>query len=96
MPQIATSTGAITAVPQNRLRESIVFTNIDTTNSIFLDNKNIGTITANNAGIKLRAGDSIALNKLIDGDAQITDSWQAIADAGTPTLLWFETETITR
>jgi hypothetical protein len=96
MPQFATSTGAQVAVPQNRLRKSIVFTNIDTTDSIFLENTNVGTITASNAGIRLRPGDSIAFNDLIDGDAQITDRWQCIASANTPTLLWFETETVQR
>lgn len=94
--QVPTSTAAKVVVPQNRLRVSIVFTNIDPTNSIFLDTSQAGTITTSSAGIRLRAGDSIALNGLLDGGAQITDAWQAIADAGTPTLLVYETESVQR
>jgi hypothetical protein len=94
--QVATSTVAKVVVPQNRLRVSVVFTNIDPVNSIFLDTSQNGTITASNAGIRLRAGDSIALNGLLDGGSQITDAWQAISDAGTPTLLIYETESVQR
>ena len=54
MPQFATSVTAAVAVPQNRLRESIVFTNIDTTDNIFLATRQVGTITTANAGIRLR------------------------------------------
>lgn len=96
MPQFATSVTAAKAVPQNRLRKSIVFTNIDTIDSIFLDNKGSALLTTANAGIRLRPGDSIAFNKLIDGDAEITDAWTTIASANTPTLLWFETEEVQR
>ena len=96
MPQNALSTTASIPVPENRLRQSIVFTNIDTVNDIFLDTSNIPTITSANAGIKLRPSDSIAFNDFIDGKAQLQDSWQAIASAGTPTLLWFETEEVMR
>jgi len=96
MPQSALSTVASIPVPENALRKSLTFTNIDTTDDIYLDTSAIPTITTSNAGIKLRPGDSIALNDLIDGEAQIQDFWQAIASAGTPTLLWFETESIKR
>ena len=96
MPQNALSTTALIPVPENRLRKSIVFTNIDTTQNIFLDTSLIPTITSSNAGIRLRPGDSIAFNDTLDGEPQIQDSWQAIAGAGTPTLLWFETESIMR
>lgn len=96
MPQNALSTTASRPVPENGLRKSIVFTNIDTVNDIFLDTSAIPTITSSNAGIRLRPNDSIALNAEIDGEAQIQDFWQAIASAGTPTLLWFETESVKR
>ena len=96
MPQFATSTAAQVAVPQNKLRKSIVFTNSDTIDNIFLDNRNLGTITTSNAGIRLRPGDSIAFDTRNDGEAQVTEQFQAIASANTPTLVWFETETVQR
>jgi len=96
MPQFTLSTTASIPVPQNRLRKSIVFTNIDTTNDIFIDTRQIPTITTTNAGIRLRPNDSIAFNDLIDGKPQVTDRWQAIASAGSPILLWFETEEVER
>jgi hypothetical protein len=96
MPQFTTSVTAAVAVPQNRLRKSIVFTNQDTQDNIFLDNRNIGTITTANAGIRLRPGDSIAFDTRVDGEAQVTDQWQAIASANTPSLVWFETENFQR
>ena len=96
MPQNAISTTASLPIPESGHRKSIVFTNIDTTNDIYLDTSLIPTITVNNAGIRLRPNDSIALSDMIDGKPQIQDSWQAIASAGTPTLLWFETEDIKR
>ena len=96
MPQSTLSTTASTPVPQNRLRISIVFTNIDTTDNIFLATRQVGTITASNAGIRLRPGDTIAFNNLVDGLESVTDRWQAIASAGTPILLWFETQSVER
>lgn len=96
MPQNALSTTASIPVPENKLRKSIVFTNIDTTNDIYLDTSRIPAITTSNAGIRLRPNDSIALNDVIDGKPQIQDFWRAIANAGTPTLLWFETEEVER
>lgn len=97
MPQFATSTTAATPIPANNLRVSLLLLNIDATNNIFLDTSTrVGTVSSTNAGVRLTPNQSVAVNKLTDGLAQIQDSWQAIASAGTPTLLWLETERLDR
>jgi len=97
MPQFATSTTAATAIPQNGLRVSLLVINLDATDSIFIDTTTrVGTITTSNAGIRLAPGAATSINRLTDGLAEIQDSYQVIASANTPTLAWFETESINR
>ena len=96
MPQFATSVTAATPIPENRLRRSLHLFNDDATDKIFLDAKKNAAITAATASIVLNAKSGFSLNINSDGEFTLTGSFQAIASANTPNLIWFETEDIRR
>lgn len=96
MPQVATSTGGAIVVPQNKLRKSIIFKNIDATDSIFLETGNGTGVTSSTAGLKLAPGGILTFNSFLDGESTIQNQWFAIASANTPKLLWYETEDVQR
>lgn len=97
MPQVTTgAVSGVLAIPQNRLRRSIVFENLDATDSIYIREGDAADITSTNADHKLAPGASIAFNSLLDGSSSITNRWAALATANTPILAVKETEDVVR
>ncbi len=91
MPQKTVATSGVQLLPRNPFRKSLVFIHIGTANVVYFDNMAPGTITTSNAGLRTSAGGAIALSVLEDGPEQVQDEWSAIGDAGSQTILVYET-----
>lgn len=95
---ITTSTNAAELIPQNGMRRSLVFQNIDASINIFVKRERPGvtTVSATNFDLRLGPGASFAMNWMLDGEEAIQDRWTAISASGTPQLAVFETESARR
>jgi len=91
MPQMTVGTTGVQALRPNAMRKSLMFENLSSTQTIYLDNVKSQAITTGTAGIRLRPGDAVSLHLAWDGKQQIVDEWSAIADAADGTLAIFET-----
>lgn len=94
-------TSSITAaqlVPQNKLRRSITFINIDATDTVYLKKERPGvtTVSATDFDLRLPPGASYSLNSMLDGKEAIQERYTFIASANTPQVSVFETEEIER
>ena len=85
-------------VPRNTLRRSFIFTNEDTTDSVFIKRERGESLTVSSTDHdhKIPPGGLIALNWGTDGKEAIQDRWTCIASANTPRVAWFETEDVAR
>lgn len=95
---VATSITARELVPQNKLRKSITFMNVDATDTVYLKKERPGvtTVTSTDFDIRLSPGAAYSLNALLDGVSAIQDRYTVIASANTPSVSIFETEEIER
>lgn len=95
---VALSTTAQLLIPRNRNRKSFFVQNIDGSIPIYLKRERAQTATASSTSFdyKLGPGAGIAINSFLDGTEAIQDSYTAIADSGTPSVSWTETEDIVR
>lgn len=98
MPSRTITTTAEELIPQNRLRESIIIQNEDSTINVFIKRERPGglTITTTDHDHRIGPGGSLALNTTTDGQEAIEDRWTIIAASGTPRISIFETEEIRR
>ncbi len=98
MPSFTTSTSAQELMPHNATRKSLVITNEDGTDSIFLkfERAENSLVSSTVHDYKIGPGGNLSLNSINDGAAQIQSRITVIASANTPRVAWFETEDITR
>src|SRR5574343_460580 len=91
---VATSTVAGQLVPQNLLRKSVVFQNVDASITVYVKRERPGftSVSSTDFDFRLPPGGSIALNSLLDGTEAIQDRYTVIAASGTPSVAVFETE----
>lgn len=91
---VTTSTSAGQLIPQNMLRKSLVFQNVDSSITVFIkrERPGVNTVSSTNFDLRLPAGASLGLNSLLDGTEAIQDRWTVIAASGTPQVAVFETE----
>ena len=81
-------------IPQNMLRKSLVFQNVDASIEVYIKRERPGvtTVSASDFDFRLNPGASIGLNSLLDGTEAIQDRYTVIAASGTPNIAVFETE----
>lgn len=91
MPQLTIATTGIRILRRNPQRKSFSFQHVGTANNIFLDTVQPTAISSTTASLRLVAGQAFVANVIDDGEEQVQDEWSAIADAGSQTLLVFET-----
>lgn len=92
------TTSAEELFPQNNQRKSFIIQNEDGTNALFMKFEKPGqtSVSATDHDHRLGPGASIGVNSLTDGEEQIQERVTIIADAGTPRVSYFETESIKR
>lgn len=95
---VATSTTARELIPQNKLRRSVTFMNVDPTDTVYIKKERPGvtSVTSTDFDIRLSPGAAYSLNSLLDGVSAIQDRYTVIASANTPSVSIFETEEIER
>lgn len=98
MPSKTVSTTAAELLPQNRLRQSFIIQNEDSTINVFVKQEDPATTAVSTTDHDHRIGpaSSIALNNDTDGKEAIQDRWTIIAASGTPRISYFETEEVVR
>lgn len=98
MPSFLTSVAAVEIFPRNRLRKSVIISNEDGADSIFIKRERAATpsVSATDHDHRVGPGGIIALNFGTDGIEAIQDRWTCVASANTPRLSWFETEEVIR
>lgn len=91
---VTASTTPAQLTPQNMLRKSLVFQNVDASITVFIKRERPGftTITSTDYDLRLGPGASLGLNSLLDGTEAIQDRWTVVAASGTPQVAVFETE----
>lgn len=91
---VTTSTSGSQLIPQNMLRKSLVFQNVDGAITVYIKRERPGVtaISSTNFDLRLNPGASIGLNSLLDGTEAIQDRWTVVAASGTPQVAVFETE----
>lgn len=91
---VTASTSAGQLIPQNMLRKSLVFQNVDASINVFIKRERPGfnTVSASDFDLRLGPGASLGLNSLLDGEEAIQDRYTVIAASGTPQVAVFETE----
>jgi hypothetical protein len=95
---VALSTAARLLIPRNKLRKSFFVQNVDASLVVYLKRERAQTPTVSSTSYdyRLGPGSGIAINSFLDGSEAIQDSYTAIADSGTPSVSWTETEDVVR
>lgn len=85
-------------LPRNRYRKSLLISNEDTTDAIFIkrERAETPTVSATDHDHRIGPGGSFALNFGTDGLEPTQDRWTAVASANTPRVSFFESEDIVR
>lgn len=98
MPTKTTSITASELVPRNRSRKSMIFSNEDSADSVYIkrERAETPTVSATDHDHRIGPGGLISLNFGTDGIEAIQDRWTVVASANTPRIAWFETEDIVR
>lgn len=98
MPSLLTSVAAAELMPKNTLRKSLIISNEDTTDAVFIkfERSENTTVSATVHDHRIGPGGLLALNFGTDGLAQVQSRITIIAAANTPRVSWFETEDIQR
>jgi hypothetical protein len=91
---ITASTSVQQLIPQNMLRKSLVFQNVDGSIIIYIkrERPGVNNVSATDFDLRLNPGAAFSLNTLLDGEEAIQDRWTVIAASGTPQVAVFETE----
>lgn len=92
------TTAAEEIQPRNRLRQSFVIQNEDSTDAVFIKRERAvtPTVSSTDHDHRIGPGGAIALNFGTDGQEAIQDRWTIIAAANTPRVSTFETENVVR
>lgn len=85
-------------MPRNSLRKSMLISNEDTTDSVFVkfERSENTTVSSTDHDHKIGPGGIITLNSVNDGTQKIQSRVTFIASANTPRVAWFETEDVVR
>ena len=85
-------------MPKNTMRKSLIISNEDTADSVFIkfERSENTTVSATVHDHRIGPGGLIALNYGTDGLEQTQSRITIIASANTPRVSWFETEDVKR
>lgn len=91
---VTASTSPGQLIPQNMLRKSLVFQNVDGSIVVYIKRERPGvtSVSSTDFDLRLNPGASLGLNSLLDGTEAIQDRWTVVAASGTPQIAVFETE----
>jgi len=98
MPTKTLSTTEEEAIPENKLRKSLIFQNEDASINIFIKKEEPPntTVSTTDHDHRIGPGGSLAINSDTDGKQAIESRWTVIAASGTPLMSFFETEDVER